>query len=548
MSERPDAFTSRIAVSIAVVSVLIAGAAYLQADAASRDDRANRDSKRYSTEALGRNIVGDARTNFDYYTAYTAWSEMDRLADFAESQGDARGKSRYTTMRDRLSRLSPMLAPPYLNAETGEVDSNRWDAERYVEDVAILAEKFAAASAVKDAWDNKANTYIVHLTLLAAALALLGLSTTVPGASTRAIISATGGLLSTIAVAWAVVTVATKVPDLRDQKGAIEAYAKGAGFMHQEKWQEAAKEFDKAVQASADYGRAYQQRGEANFNLGKRTEAASDYLKALGLGERSGASMGMLAWIYYEMGRFDEAITMNQAALDVTPDELWVRFDLGLAQLAAGKKDEASATFKAATDLAARVVADAKAAGQEAPSMVWYGLDSSVESLIGLAEAVAGDAETPPPAKIVNGKAAAELATRVAGEISGLAVSLEYFGKPAQGSPTAVIENVRFAPLDEDGKAGEEAEEFDENVHNVALRFDFKGMKDGSHVVFKIYQDSQETVEWRLVQLWSQGVEGGFEAALAAEGGDFTPGDYKIVGFVDGHYVMSGTFSIAAPQ
>ncbi len=161
-----------------------------------------------------------------------------------------------------------------------------------------------------------------------------------------------------------------------------------------------------------------------------------------------------------------------------------------------------------------------------------------------LAEAVAGDAETPPPAKIVNAKAAAELATKVAEEVSGLAVSLEYFGKPAGGATTALIENVRFAPMTENGKAGEEAEEFGDDVHNVALRFDFKGMKDGSHVVFKIYKDSQETVEWRLVDVWGQGAEGSFETALAADGGDFAAGDFKIVGFVDGRYAMTGTFSI----
>jgi tetratricopeptide (TPR) repeat protein len=545
MSDRPDAATSRLAVSIAVVSVLIAGVAYLQADAGARDDRANRDSKRYATEALGRNIAGDAQTNFDYYTAFAAWSELGQLADFAEAQGDPRSKTRYETMRDRVAKVSPMLAPPYLDPEKGEVDTNRWEAERYIEDVTALGEKFIAASNVKDAWDYKANTYIVHLTLMAAALALLGLSTTVPGPQTRMIISSTGALLTGIAVVWAAATAMKAVPDLRDKKGAIEAYAKGAGLMHQEKYQEAVQEFGKALQAAPDYARAYSQRAEAYRLLDKRTEAVQDFEKARELGEGSGASMGMLAWIYYEQGRFEDAIAMNQKALEVTPDELWVRFDLGVAQLAAGKKDEALATFKAAADAAAKTVADAKAAGKEAPSVVWYGVDGAVESLIGLSEAVAGDAEMPPKAKIVNPAAASEAADKLAADLSGLAISLEYFGKPSEGASTAVIENIRFAPVDTNGKVGEEGEEFPDDAHNVALRFDFKGMKDGDHIVFKVYYNSDEAAEWRIVEPWSHGAEGDLEMMVAADGGDFTAGDYKIVGFVNGHFAMSGTFSIA---
>lgn len=51
-----------------------------------RDDQANRDNKRYALEALGRQVSGDARVNYDYNTAYQSWQELDLLATSAENR------------------------------------------------------------------------------------------------------------------------------------------------------------------------------------------------------------------------------------------------------------------------------------------------------------------------------------------------------------------------------------------------------------------------------------------------------------------------------
>ncbi len=52
-----DNFKKRVAVIMAVLAALVAVIAFLQSDAGARDDRANRDSKRYATEALGRKVT-----------------------------------------------------------------------------------------------------------------------------------------------------------------------------------------------------------------------------------------------------------------------------------------------------------------------------------------------------------------------------------------------------------------------------------------------------------------------------------------------------------
>src|SRR4029453_4777562 len=103
-----ERFKRLIALVIAVVTVISAGIALLQSDASARDDRANRDTKRYATEAMGRKVSGDARANFDYNAAYQSWYELDTLATSAENRGDEAAAKRYRTERDRMTTLSPL--------------------------------------------------------------------------------------------------------------------------------------------------------------------------------------------------------------------------------------------------------------------------------------------------------------------------------------------------------------------------------------------------------------------------------------------------------
>lgn len=197
----PEKFNRTIAVLIAVVTLITAIIAYLQSDAAARDDRANRDTKRYSIEAFGRKVSGDARVNYDYNTAYQNWYELDLLADSARNRGDDEAAARYEALRDNTVQLSPLLHPPYFDAAAGgEPDIARYEADTYIVEITELRENFTAASAVKDAWDNKANTYIVHITLLAVCLFLFGLSTTISGQQTRWIFAGVGSVIAVIAV------------------------------------------------------------------------------------------------------------------------------------------------------------------------------------------------------------------------------------------------------------------------------------------------------------------------------------------------------------
>src|SRR4029453_12201596 len=141
-----ERFKRLIALVIAVVTVIAALIALLQSDASARDDRANRDTKRYATEAMGRKVSGDARVNFDYNSAYQSWYELDALANSATARGDEAAAKRYATVRDEVTGLRPLLAAPYFDPAKGQLDVARYEADVYLVEMTRLSEKFVAAS------------------------------------------------------------------------------------------------------------------------------------------------------------------------------------------------------------------------------------------------------------------------------------------------------------------------------------------------------------------------------------------------------------------
>ena len=373
---KEEQFKKLIAVLIAVVTVMATIITYLQNDASQRDDQANRDTKRYAAEIMGRKVSGNARANYDYNKAFQAWQELDILAASATDRGDDTAAARYLTLRDQMTALSPLLAEPYFNPDTGETDSAKYEADTYLVEIAALTQKFKAAGAVKNDWDAKANTYIVHLTLLAVSLFLLGLAATISGPLTRWIFSGTGIVVALYAVVWAGGVWAKPVYDLREQGGAIEAYSQGVGLAYQELYEESIAAFGEAIQAAPSFADAFSERAAANMALGNFEAGAADYEQARANGNTDANTAGELSWAYYLLGRFDDAIAMNRTALESAPNELWIRFDLALALLASGQTDAAQAEYDAGIQDAARQVAEAKDAGAVPPSDLWWSLDA----------------------------------------------------------------------------------------------------------------------------------------------------------------------------
>lgn len=552
------------AVLMALIAVLAAVIAYLQSDSSNRDNQADRDSKRYALEAMGVEISGKARINYDYNTAYANWVDLSLLARSAAQRGDATAAQRYTTLRDHITTLSPMLAAPYFHPTANdagyyryapdEVDVYRYIADTYLTQVTALQEKYLAASMVKESWGAKTGSYIAQLTLLAVALFLFGMSVMVPIEHTRWILSGAGLLIASVAAGWTITTFAQPVDDLRTRGDAIETYAQGVGLAYQDRWEEAIFYYDAALQTAPDYANALVGRAMAQSALGDHAAAAADLAAARAAGDTSAMTAGRLAWRYYLLGRFEDAAAMNQVALESNPEELWIQYDLGLSLLAAGQIDAARAAYAEGMTLAANQVAAAKAAGAEPPTYLWWELDDAVQSLEGLDAILDGGDGPPAREQIAHPERLQSPVSELVGQLKSLSIALELTGQPPTGALSAQISPFVFAiPVYSDTEKVVDYTPIKSvpfGVQEVAVLFDYASMQDGQRVGFKVYLDGQEEPIWRQFITWDAGASGAWQYLLTLSFSDnfeLPAGDYTVDLYIDSHLAQQGSFTIEAP-
>lgn len=542
-------FNKTIAVLIAVVTLIAAIVAYVQSDAGGRDDQANRDGMRYMLEAFGGQVGGDARVNFDYNVAYQAYYEYNLLSASTANREDELASGNYAKLADDMVTLSPMLNSPYYDKAADEAPKvSTYEADTYLVKITSLLEKFTAASNVKDAWDNKANTYVVHLTMLAVSLFLFGLSTAISNGKTRWVFAGGGTVITVIAVIWAITVYTKPVFDLRQQGDAIEQYSMGVGLAHQEKYEEAVASFDRAVVAYPKYANALSERAAARSSLGDHEQAIIDYEAAIAAGDSNSNTIGNLAYQYHLVGNFEKAVEMDRKALAGNSAELWLKFDLGLNLLASGKIDEGTAVYQEGIKIAVDKVAEAKKTGAEAPSYLWYGMSDGADSLDGmLIDLDNGEGAT--LAKPDEFRAAAE---KLLTQLKSTAVALEFTGAAPEGELTATISplSIVIPNYDENGEFvdySEPSDSFEAGTKEIAVLFDYQNMPAGKDLLFKLYINGEEDPSWRVLQTWDLGADGTAEIPMSYAYSDtftFKSGDYVVEMYVDNHLAQRGSFTI----
>ena len=549
-----DRFKRIVAVMIAVVTTFAAVLAFLQSDASSCDNRADRDTKLYSLEALGFKVAGDARANFEFNSVYQAWDELDSLAVTAED--DPGREKLYQKVKSGLERFSPLFdaRTGYFDAKAGTPDYTRFEAETYVRDLEVLVQKHKAAAKVKEAWGAKSNTYIVHLTLLAVALFLFGLSLAVGYRLIQRLFAGVGLVITLVAISWAFRTWAEPVHDLRDHPQALAAYARGTALAHRELHREAAAEFDQALKEAPDFADALAARADSLQELEKYPEAVRDLREALRLASTPNGNLeARLGDAFYNLGQFPEAKAAYGRALEASPDELYTRFSLALATLASGDRKDALAQYRKGMDLAARLVREAREAGLAAPADVWESLDMASADVDDLCETLDSGEGSPPRDKIQGGDQILELQETLVGDLDGLSTALEYTGKPPQGTLQARIGDLYFGQpvYDEEGNVEEvtevEDDVFPSDTSEVAVDFDYEEMKDGQDVVVKVFKGPDEEPSWRIVEKWKGGASGSWEYSLTPGYTDtfaFEPDTYTVEIFVDGHMANRSSFTV----
>lgn len=578
-----DRFGRVMGILMATLAIVAAVLASLEVDAGSRSAVASRQARRFSIEALGRRSSGEMAVGYGLYSAQ-AWYELSMLAHSAEQSYDAVAAQRYQSVRDHLATLSPFLSDY-------STDLARYEADIYLIEATVLAERSAAAMAQEDAWDAKANAYLSHLTLLAVALALYGLATIFSG-RTRRILAGTGSVIVAAIVVWAGLVYRQPVIDLPD--AAIGHYAQGVGLAHQGEYRAAVAAFDDARAEAPHYANALFERGNAHYFLQDYEAAVADYEAAQAAGRDDVSVAWNLGWTYYLLGRFDEAVQADRHALAMDADQVAIRLNLGLALLASGQGEAAQVEYDAAMELSAQQVAQAQAAGLELPYSFWYYLDVGARDLESLLAQVDDQLhpwmEAPPAEAIAPTDASLDLARNLVDELKELSVSLEQTGRPAAGTGPAHVTTFHFTrpmagggggfapaqprtpfeagiPLDSDTSIffpeaydteatwqrpwsledheSDYTDTFAYGSKSVGIEFDYEGIQAGQSVLWKVYRNGVEDRSLRWMESWSLESAGGARKDLNfAFGG---AGLYEVELYVDGHLAQRGSFTVEPP-
>jgi len=114
------------------------------------------------------------------------------------------------------------------------------------------------------------------------------------------------------------------------------------------RWDIAAAEFEKAIEADPNYPFTYIELGNAYSNLKKFELAEEQYNKAIKLDPEELRTYFNLGSLYSKMGRVDDTINAYQKALSMSPEDMYldVRFKIGVVLEKLERRDDAAMYYR----------------------------------------------------------------------------------------------------------------------------------------------------------------------------------------------------------
>jgi tetratricopeptide (TPR) repeat protein len=546
-------FKQVITAMIASIALFAALVGWLQADSGAKGDLGIRNAQRFATEALGIQATGEAKVNYNYGGAALAWKELDVLLATARKEEDQLATFLYQAVRDHIAKESELLSnEKYFDPDSGLLPFlEAYQADTYLTKKTELAERSRLEGELNNAWEDKANAYIIYLTLLAAALALFGLSMTFSGLA-RPIFILVGTALTGITI-WMVMTTFSR-PVQYTPNDAVAAYARGMGAQHRYDWEGSLGAMNEAVRLAPNYANALYERGNTNYFMQNYEQAAADFEAARAAGRDDSYLAWNLGWMYYMLGRFDDAIAESRKAFDLDRRSFGARLNFALTLVAQGKFDEARAEYDKALGDLTNEVEQARAAGMEVAPSVWFYLDAGAKDLESLNDILLDQpkawTEGPPKEKIGNPDKAREVAEEIFVQIKSLLVALEKTGKAPGEFPEVNVGELRFGvPSSEDETGFKEALAFKQDEGEVHVLFTHEGLKAGHHVMMKVYVDGTERPEYRQEAVWAS-EENGEEAVsftsdyVMSNAYTYNVGEYVVELYINSHLYQRGGFTI----
>lgn len=141
---------------------------------------------------------------------------------------------------------------------------------------------------------------------------------------------------------------AAKLSQTSEEKHAVQ-FMRGAMYEKQKKFDLAEAEFRKLIEADPDNAGALNYLGYMMADRGVRLQEALQLItKALDLDPGNGAYLDSLGWVYYHLGRYDEAEEQLRLALEKAPRDATIHDHLGDTYYKQGKLKEAISQWEVA--------------------------------------------------------------------------------------------------------------------------------------------------------------------------------------------------------
>jgi Flp pilus assembly protein TadD len=131
---------------------------------------------------------------------------------------------------------------------------------------------------------------------------------------------------------------------------AEELVARGCAFVEKGIWDEAEREFRKALKMAPEYPEAYNNLGLSLLYDGRPSEACEALQEAVRLLPGWHAAEANLALAYQQLDRNEEAANYYRISLTHNPQQAQVRLSMGDALNAAGRTDDALSAYNAALE------------------------------------------------------------------------------------------------------------------------------------------------------------------------------------------------------
>lgn len=357
-SEAISPFRARVAILASAVTLLGAVVGWFQASSSRDEDAAASAAARAGIVGLRAQVEATSTFRRDLgihvaSTLVTASAARDaararalgRAPELAVPLGE--DAARLDELGLELEALSPVVDGETTAARQAELEESA--------DRARLEQLVASTTSGRHG--DKADAFVAVLALLAAVLALLGLSLVVEQAARWV-------LLVPALVVLAAAVVATASIARRDvsevPQRAVAAVAEGDRLLVEGDFEQALERFDDAVDASPDFAVALDRRSQASFLAGLPPSGAdlgsipdddaldaaiADARSAIDLGSIDPATTSNLGWFLFLDGDAEAATELFRAARDASDDDAVVRFRLGTALLALDDEDAATDAF-----------------------------------------------------------------------------------------------------------------------------------------------------------------------------------------------------------